>query len=125
MGLPSLRTESLAAFTTSPRFVRQGKAANLVATLVPLASSGISLEVKSLMSVSERPMPYSSAVSKKPTPLSVAVRNTSSSSASSFGLYPQNNESPHAQAPTPIFGSIALPLRMVKGGESGTGGEAK
>src|SRR5215212_3750750 len=91
---------------------RYGRGANLVAmTGVPSKPPSRNI---SPMILSEAPLPYISAVSKRVTPSVMLARKALPTSLRSYSLpYPHSLVEPHAQAPTPrgaTFSSSARPI---------------
>src|SRR5215203_1937772 len=91
---------------------RYGRGANLVAmTGVPSKPPSRNI---SPMILSEAPLPYISAVSKRVTPSAMLARKAFPTSLRLYSLpYPHNLVEPHAQAPTPrgaTFSSSARPI---------------
>src|SRR5215212_8022040 len=102
--------------STAPRrdlaLKRYGRGANLVAmTGVPSKPPSRNI---SPMILSEAPLPYISAVSKRVTPSVMLARKALPTSLRSYSLpYPHSLGDPHAQAPTPrgaTFSSSARPI---------------
>src|SRR5215210_2055694 len=112
VSIPSRLRLLSTAFRRDLALKRYGKGANLVA-MTGLRSKPPSRNI-SPMILSEAPLPYISAVSKRVTPSAMLVRKAFPTSLRLYSLpYPQSLVVPHAQAPTPrgaTFSSSARPI---------------
>src|ERR687898_1205911 len=112
VSIPSRSRLLSTAFRRDLALMRYGRGANLVA-MTGLPSKPPSRNI-SPMILSEAPLPYISAVSKRVTPSAMLARKALPTSLRSYSLpYPQSLDVPHAQAPTPrgtTFSSSARPI---------------